>query len=473
MMVMSDRCPVCGGPMIDEVWCAGCGQTACTCTPADPVATALGLDDSRPASPAAPRAAVVSLGAKKAKEAKEVPPDVPVAAPEIYAGILGDITHAAEPDTEADPVGILGSLLTMTGVAAGPNPHVQVGNDRHPLLVWTLLLGRTGSGRKGGATQTGTVYVRRAFGDDDYRAWVTSGLSSGEGLIERLRDGNGKDDQGVADKRLIVVETEFGTVMARAARDGSTLAEVCRQAWNGEPLSVLNRKRLAASWSHVGIIGHAAPRDFLRRLAAADLAAGTYNRYLPLYVERSKRLPIPRGADPAQVTDLGGRLRDAISEARKKTRVQLGGEATGLWCDELYDELTAADDEEMAWAEFTRRAAPYCLRIGGLYAVLDGRDRISEADLTAAAALVRYSIASARYVLGDLLRDPRLERLVREVTAAGETGLTRTQISGLFGRHVSGDVLDALLDELLSRDGYEVIEVQSGGRPARAYRRTT
>ena len=36
----------------------------------------------------------------------------------------------------------------------GPGPHVQVGNTSHPLLIWPLLLGRTGSGRKGEATTT-------------------------------------------------------------------------------------------------------------------------------------------------------------------------------------------------------------------------------------------------------------------------------------------------------------------------------
>jgi hypothetical protein len=412
-----------------------------------------------------------SLGAKKAKEAKKAPPDVPVAAPEVYAGILGEITTAAEPGTEADPVGVLGSLLTMTGVAVGTVPHVKVGNDKHPLLIWSLLFGRTGSGRKGGATQTAALFVREAC--PDFASYATSGLSSGEGLIERIRDDGGKDEPGVADKRLLAVETEFGTVMARAARDGSTLAEVCRQAWNGEALSVLNRKRLAASSSHVGIIGHIAPADFRRRLAAADLAAGTYNRYLPLYVERSKRLPIPEGADPAVVGRLGRTLRDAIAAARKMTRLQLDREATALWCDELYDEFTEADDEEQAWAEFMRRAAPYCLRIAGLYAALDGRKLIGKADLTAAGALVRYSAASARYVLGGQLRDPRLDRLAREITAAGEAGLTRTEISGLFGRHLRGGLLDELLRALLDGGGYEVIRAETGGRPTETYRRTS
>jgi hypothetical protein len=434
----------------------------------------LGLAGFRPLAGAPPPGPpVASLGAKKAKEAKEAkeaPPDVPVAAPEIYTGILGDITHAAAPGTEADPVGILGSLLAMAGVAVGTVPHVQVGNDRHPLLIWPLLFGSTGSGRKGGATQTGAVFARAAC--PDFGDYATSGLSSGEGLVERIRDSDGKDDPGVADKRLIAIETEFGTVMARAARDGSTLAEVCRQAWNGEALSVLNRKRLNASWSHVGIIGHIAPKDFRRRLAAADLAAGTYNRYLPLYVERSRRLPIPEGADLAVVNRLGGELGKKITAAKPVTRLQLDGEATALWCDELYDELTAPDDEDAAWAEFMRRAAPYCLRIAGLYAVLDGRRLIGKADLTAAGALVRYSAASARYVLATQPRDPRLARLTREITAAGETGLTRTQISALFGRNLPGAALGDLLDELTGSGSYEVIRTETSGRPVETYRRT-
>ena len=257
----------------------------------DHLAAGFGLGDFRPAAPP-------SIGTKK-DESTNKGPEIPVAGPEIYTGILGEITMAAEPGTEADPVGILGSLLTMASVDIGPSPYVQVGNDRHPLLVWTLLFGRTGSGRKGGATQTAALFARQAC--PQFGSYATSGLSSGEGLIERVRDGDGGKDEGVKDKRLLCTETEFGTVMTRAARDGSTLAEVSRQAWNGDPLSVLNRRQYSASSSHIGIIGHIAPKDFRRRLAAADLAAGTYNRYLPLYVERSKRLPIPEGIDPKEV----------------------------------------------------------------------------------------------------------------------------------------------------------------------------
>ena len=348
----------------------------------------------------------------------------------------------------------------------GPGPHVRIGNIRHPLLIWTLLLGRTGSGRKGEATAISELFMRQArpeFGD-----LTVGGLSSGEGLIERIRDGV-RDD-----KRLLVIEPEFTAVMARSRREGSTLATVQRQAWEGRALSVLNRKEFGASSSHVAVIGHVAPREFRLRLAETDMAGGTYNRYLPVYVERAKLLPIPEGLHEQLIAAQAGKLAAAIGRAAKVGAVQLGRDATDLWTGELYPEFAGADDDDdRAYSEFTRRAAPYCLRIGGLYAALDGRALIGKDDLAAAGALVRYSLASARYVLGSAHRDPRMDRLTRALTAAGEAGLTLTAISALFSRNLPAAVLAELLGELLASRSYEEIQAQTGGRAATLYRRTS
>ena len=362
-----------------------------------------------------------SRSTTKEERSKPVPPDVPVPDRGMFAGLLGEIVWAADPTTEADPVGVYASLQAAVGVAIGGEPYIQVGNTRHPLLIWPLLFGRTGSGRKGDATETGTVFFRNAAPDS--AGYTVTGLSSGEGLIERLRDpGDENDGGGTHDKRLLVIEPEFGSVMARSKRDGSTLAAVQREAWDGKPLSVLNRKAVTGSASHVAVIGHITPREFRIRLAETEMAGGTYNRYLPLYVERSKRLPIPDGVSWEIVSDLGGKLAESITAARGAGRINLSQDAAKLWSDELYDEMTAADEEDHAWTEFMRRAAPYCLRIAALATVLDGRRLVTRPDLTAAAAQVRYAIASAHYVLDRQARDPRLDRLQRAIDAAGESG---------------------------------------------------
>ena len=168
---------------------------------------------------------------------------------------------------------------------------------------------------------------------------------------------------------------------------------------------------------------------------------------------------------------LGGRLNSAIDQAASVKRIQLNYDATRLWTDEFYPELTGADDEDHAEAEFTRRAAPYCLRIAGLLAALDGRQLIGPCDLVPAAALVRYSIASAKYVLDRQARDPRLDRIKRAVDGAGESGLSRSAVSGLFSRNLTKEVLDELLAQLTADGEYEETRLATRGRPAETYRR--
>ena len=366
------------------------------------------------------------------------------------------------------PSGFTHRCWPGVGVFIGPGPHVRVGNTRHPLLIWPLLLGRTGSGCKGEATGTAEIFLRNAVHlAAEHR--TVSGLSSGEGLIERIRDD--EDDPDSKDKRLLVIETEFTSVMARSKREGSTLAAVQRQAWEGRPLTVLNRQQLRASGSHIAIIGHITPQEFRLRLAEADMTGGTYHRYLPVFVERSRRLPIPEGVEADTVDRLSIRLADSIGAAAQIGQLQMNSAAAALWTGELYDVLTEADDEDRAEAEFTRRAARYCLRVAGLLAALEGHSLIRAGDLRAAAAFVRYSIASASYVLDRQTRNPRLDRIRRAVDAAGAVGLTQSAVSGLFSRNLTKEVLRELLAELTADGDYEETRTPTRGRPAQTYRR--
>jgi len=381
----------------------------------------------------------------------------------MFRGILGEIAAAADPGTEADKVGVFGSLLSEVSALAGHNPHVPIGNTRHPLLIWTLLIGRTATGRKGEATGTASRVVREA--NPEVYGIEESGLSSGEGLVERIRDPDDEEDQGgTMDKRLLVVETEMATVMAACGREGSKLPGILRQAWDGDRLSLLNRKRIVASQSHIAIIGHITPREFRAKLRDSDMAGGTWNRYLPLYVERRKLLPLPAGLDAAELTALSKSLGAAIERARRCTAVTLDRDAAELWQSQLYREFTEFDEDTSA-ADFVQRAAPYCRRIAALFAALDGRGQAATEDLAAAAHLIRYSIASARYVLDPAPRDVSLDKLRRAVDEAGMAGLTRDDAVKLFSGHVSKSEMDDLIGRLTSDGSYAAQSIPTGGRP--------
>jgi hypothetical protein len=112
----------------------------------------------------------------------------PTLDPAALFGTAGQIVNSVAPHTEADPAAILVQLLSVFGCTVGPNPHVWVANAAQRALLHPLIVGRTSDGAKGTALNLVEAVRRRALPAFD--AYTTSGLSSAEGLIEAVRDGD-------------------------------------------------------------------------------------------------------------------------------------------------------------------------------------------------------------------------------------------------------------------------------------------
>ena len=142
----------------------------------------------------------------------------PVMDQAAYHGLAGEVVRTIEPHTEADPVAILIQFLTSVGNLIGRCPYYQVESDYHRTNLFCVMVGQSSKARKG--TSAGRVHAVVQLVDEQWLASrVKGGLSSGEGLINEVRDEvkkwNGKEgtwevvDPGVFDKRLMVHEPEF------------------------------------------------------------------------------------------------------------------------------------------------------------------------------------------------------------------------------------------------------------------------
>jgi len=188
-------------------------------------------------------------------------------------GLAGDIVRTMEPHTEADPAALLLNLLVAFGNAVGRGPHFAVGGARHYTGLNANLVGETAKARKGTSWNPIAELFKRI--DPDWvEEHILSGLSSGEGLIWCVRDAvpqrqpvreDGRvieyqeviTDQGVSDKRLLVIEEEFGRVLQVMNREGNVLSAVIRQAWDSGNLRVMSKTSPAkATNAHISIIGH-------------------------------------------------------------------------------------------------------------------------------------------------------------------------------------------------------------------------
>ncbi|MEV7093765.1 DUF3987 domain-containing protein [Amycolatopsis sp. NPDC051045] len=360
----------------------------------------------------------------------------------VFGCYLGDLVGQLAPTSEADPIAIYASLLAFAGVHLGQSPHVRAGDDPHPLLVWPLIIGDTATGKKG----TSWSAAKRVIADADAdfaAANIKGGLTSGEGLAQRFA--LDKDGEAPEDLRLLALEPEWGGVMAKMRREGNSLSAILRQAWEGGDLSTLTVNARIAPQSHVAILAHITPEEFRSKLSDADMAGGTYNRFLPLAVAWSTALPDTTGADPGLVCSLAADLADRLATGAALGALELADDARELWRD-LYLEFNTGDHHAKV-AQFVSRALPYTKRVAGIHAALDGTPVIQPGHLTAAAALIRYAIDTACTLFTSTAAPAKLAAWIAD---AGEAGRTRKDITtGFYGGNTDRADIDAVLTQLI------------------------
>jgi hypothetical protein len=380
----------------------------------------------------------------------------PVMANAAYHGLAGDVVKTIEPHSEADPVALLIQFLTLAGNVFGREPFRQVESDHHHTNLFSVLVGTSSKGRKG------TSFDR-----------IKGGLSSGEGLINEVRDERQEWDKkekrfevvdpGVTDKRLMVVEPEFAGLLSVADRHGNTISPLIRRAWDGDKLQTITRNSpLCATGAHISIIGHITEDELRARISRTGMANGFANRFLFALVKRSMELAFGGGNIDGQIAHLGAAMAPVVENAKMIGRVGMTAAAEDKW-SEIYSALTA--DQPGLLGAITARGDPQTLRLAMIYALLDGKSEIDGPHLEAALAVWEYCESSATHIFGNALGDPVADEILRALIQAGSDGMSRTAIRDLFGRNRSSDRIGAALALLHVRGRARMETRETGGRP--------
>ncbi|MCE9564874.1 MAG: DUF3987 domain-containing protein [Planctomycetes bacterium] len=382
--------------------------------------------------------------------------------PDAYYGLIGSIVKTIEPETEADPIGILISLLCAIGNAVGPRPKFKVGAESHGSNIFASLVGDTASG-KGQAW--GVVRWIMDHADPEWvEHCVTYGLSSGEGLVDRLKDEELEPDdkegsvqgfkvkKGATDKRLLALETEFAKPITAMRREGNTLSPLIRAAWDGQTLEVLTRgkSKLRASDTHISLLTHITREELAACFGkGTEVANGFANRILWCEVKRSRLLP--HGGDISVLDPFVKPLAEAIRQAKNMGHIKRSNEANALW-ESVYPML--AESKPGAFGKAVERARPQVMRIALIYALIDGSNLIEIEHLRAALAVWAYCESSAKSVFegyGDNKHttlppqeesEPFTSKLAKAIHAT--PGMTRSDMLRAF-RHQNADSIEGAL----------------------------
>ena len=419
-----------------------------------------------------------------AKEERRQPPEVLLE--DAFHGLAAEFVNTVSPHSEADPVALLAQFLAAFGNLIGRRMYRLAEATPHHLNLFVLLVGDTAKARKGSSW----AWVHRFFQSVDQR-WsaqcVKGGLSSGEGLIwqvrdpitklERTRGTKGRSagyeevlaDSGVEDKRLLVQEAEFSSVLRVARRDGSTLSEIIRKAWETGDLQALTKNSPAkATGAHISIVAHITADELRRRLDSTDIANGYLNRFVLFCVRRSKAIPFSTAhqAEEALKT-LSARVRDAFEFASIPADAEFGfsDQARADWIT-VYPSLSAGRPGLVG--AILARAEAQVLRLACIYASLDCSTVILPEHLRAALALWKYAEESVEFLFGNTLGDPDADAIFTAIKSS-PAGLTRTEIRDLFGRHLSASRIERALAALMAAGKARMEHRDTAGRRAEVW----
>lgn len=396
------------------------------------------------------------------EQRREVWPDPPGAA--ALDGFPGELVGTVLPYTEADPAALLVQTLAAFGSVVGCRPHTMVGAQRHGVNLFAAIVGRSAKARKGDSWAP----IRRLFelAEPDWASGrVKSGLSSGEGLVWQVRDADEKTgDAGESDKRLLVVEPEFSRVLKVASREGNILSTTLRDAWDGRDLgSLTTRTPTRATRPHVTLLAHVTLEELRRDLTATDAANGFGNRFLWIAARRRQLLPSPPRFEGHEIDRLGRELGKRIAFASQVDWLYRSGAAEEVWAELYRGEL--AEEGSGLVGSLTARSEAQVLRLSALYALLDGAKVVSAEHIGSAIALWRYSVASVRHIFGGSLGDKTADAILRALRETAPGSLARTEISGLFSRHVGVDRIELALGVLERAGVAQPRSVPTAGRP--------
>jgi hypothetical protein len=123
----------------------------------------------------------------------------------------------------------------------------------------------------------------------------------------------------VEDKRLLVVDGEFGAALKAAQRQGNTLSAILRSGWDHGNIAPLTKSnRIKASGAHINFVAHITLEELHALLESVDLWNGFANRILWAAVRRTGEVPHPSRIPDKDLGEVAGKVATALLAASQR-----------------------------------------------------------------------------------------------------------------------------------------------------------
>jgi hypothetical protein len=387
---------------------------------------------------------------------------------DAFHGIAGEVVSMLCTGSELKPEAVLSQFLCIFGNMLGRAPY-KIQDGRHGTLINVAIVGNTADGAKGSSYQAVKRLIR-AVSPDYCTDNIKGGYNSSEALIGDITDeidGVNKKgervilEEGIPDKRLLVVEEEFSRILQIGKRDGVTMSEILRQCFDlPDALRAPSRKSYLVSTNpFVSIVGHITPEGLKKCMDSVEAFNGFANRFMFVASHRTASIPEPPVIDwnEGKAADVVKRLQailkiycphPLISSTNPDLEFRFSQNAKEKWA-QIYHEISRQSANKYGYASaIIARAKPTIFRLSLIYGALDSTSLIEPKHLDAASALWDYATDSAMWSFAGMSGSKEANEILKYLKRCPD-GVSRTLILGnVFRNNLAAAKLTEALSEL-------------------------
>ncbi len=434
------------------------------------VTEALQIENSEFCKPPLPKIEIVSIGKSVEKYETDISINNLNMRSEASYGLAGRLALEVSPINGISKEAVLFQFLICLSTLCAQKFYYSIGGKKIHAADYLVLVGTTGSSKKG--TSFSDV---KWFFDQYYPEFTSSklktGVNSGEGLINCIRNKvvgtdidkrTGKEieaikDEGALSKIVLFLETEFSRLLKAGKRDGSTVTEIYRNAWDGVPLEINTSQRSIRSTDYcVSLIAHITPKELKSLVSDIDSSNGYLNRFMFCFITGGVPKPFPESFDRIEFTF----TKELVAlfnfiNAIESAEIVLADNAKELYL-EIYNEFYYRPEDKIT--ELLSRNTQHLLKMAMLYAIIDQSQEIKIGHLKASKALIDYSSASIQELFGKDSITKKEAKVLRFLSSQNGTAPRGKIQSDCFRNNSSKEELDSIQDSLIDK---KLIQVSS------------
>jgi Protein of unknown function (DUF3987) len=380
-------------------------------------------------------------------------------------GLAGEYVRLVRKHTESDSTAVLAQILIGYGNLVSERPYKWTEATKQRTNEFLLIVGDTAVGRKG--TSEGVANIPTSGIDADWQERKESahGFGSGEGIIAKLADATDKLP-GTMDKRLLINEGEFASLLAVASKPGSILSPLLRNAWDCKTLAnntkegTLKKQNLKVTDPRISIVAHVTREELQRLLKPGEIDNGFANRFLFVCSRRTQALR-QSTIHTLDFAPIKSKIAGVFHAAVDVGEMQWSEPALDAW-GEVYDAI-GNEPHRGFIGKLCARAEAHIIRLAMIYALFDGSAIIRHQHLMAAVAFWQYCEDSLYYIYGDVGMNQYADLVLSGVRVKGQ--MTRKETYDYFKAFMPQMHIKTTVDSLIENGQLRPVQERGKTKP--------